>query len=543
MFLRRVLSVMLVSAVALFASSPLFAQGQEGVAKYEVFGGYSWYHVGGSIPTVIVNGKLMPGGTLPDFNQGWAGQFTSNLNHWAGIAVDANGHYNDFGKAHSIAFGPQFRLRTEHFTPFGELLLGAQFFAPKTRPEQNAAMFMVGGGIDIPVNPRFSIRPIQVDYINSSYNALTPLGMANTLNGVRLQAGLSVNFKLPIAESKVSAACAAEPEAVEAGSPVMVTVTANGFLPNRRVTYSYESNGGKVSGSLMTATVDTAGLAPGSYMVTAKVADNGKGKHRQIANCQAPFKVNEVTKHAPTLALSASPASVVAGDTATITANGSSADNRPLNFSCTTTAGRLIGSGPTYTLETAGIAKGTARVNCTVSDDRNLTASASTEVTVNPKVVAVKPMSKEYGNIEFQRDAKRPTRVDNEGKGELDRYADALAAAPEAKGVVVGCATIKEALASKGSSTVADFAAQRAVNTKDYLTKEKGIDPARIEPRVGSGDLQKVELWIVPAGAIFPETGTTAVDQAKVKAVPRVPLKKRPAHRRKAHKTVHKKAK
>ncbi len=537
MYFRRVLSVMLVLAVALCTALPLFAQGQDGVEKYDVFGGYSWYRPGGSIPTTILNGKPVTGGTLADFNEGWGAQFTSNLNHWAGLAVEGTGHYNDFGYAHSIGFGPQFRLRREHFTPFAEALLGVQFMNPNRLPEQTAGTFILGGGVDIPVSPRFSIRAIQADYVNTYYNKTSAVGTGNTLNGVRLQAGVVFKFGLPIRENKVGADCAAEPAAVDAGSPVRVSVAANGFLPKRSLSYSYQSNGGKVSGTAATATVDTTGLAPGSYTVTAKVADNGKGTHRQEAICEAGFKVNELPKHAPTLSISAEPTSVVAGDTATITVNGSSADNRPLNYNCTTTAGRLTGSGPTYTLETAGVAEATATVNCTVSDDRNLTASASTEVKVKAKVAAMAPIAKDYGTIEFVRDPKRPTRVDNEAKGELDRYADALAAAPDAKGVLVGEATAKEAFVLSGGKAVVDFAAQRAVNTKDYLTKEKGIDPARIEPRIGSGEGKTVELWIVPAGASFPATGTTVVDQVKVKPVPRIPLKKRAAHRR-----VHKKA-
>ncbi len=539
MYFRRVLWGMLVLAVALCTGLPLLAQGRDGGEKYDVFGGYSWYRPGGSIPNAIVNGKPVAGGTLADFNQGWGAQFTSNLNHWAGLAVEGTGHYNDFGNAHSVGFGPQFRLRRKHFTPFAEALLGVQFFAPKRLPEQTAGTLTFGGGLDIPVTPRLSIRAIQADYVNTYYSELSPVGTGNTLNGLRLQAGMVFKFGLPVRENKVSAACAAEPAAVDAGSPVKVSVAANGFLPNRTLSYVYQSNGGKVSGAATArATVDTTGLAPGSYTVTARVDDNGKGKNRQEAICEASFKVNELPKHAPTLSISANPASVVAGDIATITANGSSADNRPLNYRCKTTAGRLTGSGPAFTLETAGLTQPTATVNCTVSDDRNLTASASTEVKVSPKVVAMAPMAKQYGTIEFVRDRKRPTRVDNEAKGELDRYADALAAAPDAKGVLVGDATAKEAFALSGGTALVDFAAQRSVNTKDYLTKEKGIDPARVEPRIGSAEGQKVELWIVPAGASFPETGTTVVDQAKVKPVPRIPLKKRAAHRR----TVHKKA-
>jgi len=533
MSLRRFLSVVLVSAVALGAPSFLFAQGRDGVEKFEVFGGYSWYHAGGSIPTTVIDGKVVPGGTLADFNEGWAGQVTYNLSRSTGVTLDGTGHFDDFGHAYSIAAGPQFRLRKAHFSVFGEALLGVQVFAPKQFPEQSAASMIVGGGLDCRMNSRFSIRPIQVDYVNSYYNLLSAAGTANTLNGVSMQAGLVVNLGLPAAEvAQVSAVCTAEPEAVLEGAAVTVSVTPNGFPPKRGLSYSYESNGGKVSGTGTTAAVDTTRLNPGSYMVTAKVVDDGKGKHQQMASCQAGFKVKELPKHAPTLSISVEPTSVTAGDSSTITAHGSSEDNRPLSYNCTATAGQLSGSGPSYTLETAGVPDSTAVVNCTVSDDRNLTASASASVKVKAiaKVASAAPKAKAYGAIDFRRDAKRPTRVDNEAKGELDRYADALAAAPDAKGVVVGYATAMEDKAAKGGK---NFAAQRAVNTKDYLTKEKGIDPARIEPRTG-GVGQEVELWIVPAGATFPQADTTVVDEVTVKAVPRVALrkKKRAAHRK-----------
>jgi outer membrane protein OmpA-like peptidoglycan-associated protein len=413
-----------------------------------------------------------------------------------------------------------------------------QDFSPKQFPEQMAAALIVGGGIDYRVNSRLSIRPFQGDYVNSYYNKLSAPGTSNVFSGVRLQAGLVVKFGLPKqALAQVSADCVANPEVVEAGAPVSISVTPNDFLPNRTLTYLYESNGGKVScNGGARAAVDTTGLAPGSYTVTVRVVDYGKGKPQQSAQCQTSFKVNEPPKHAPTLSISAAPAAVMAGDIATITASGSSADNRPLSYNCTATAGQLSGNGPRFTLETAGVPDSTVVVNCTVSDDRDLTASASAPVKVNVPVVRTVPpppmaKAKQYGTIGFERDARRPTRVDNEAKGELDRYADALAAAPDAKGVVVGHASAKEDRAVQAGR---NFAAQRAVNTKDYVTKEKGIDPARIEPRIGGGDEQKVELWIVPAGTTFSQTGTTVVDEVKVKAVPRVARKKKASHRRAA---------
>src|SRR6202034_3356556 len=58
------------------------------------------------------------------------------------------------------------------------------------------------------------------------------------------------------------------------------------------------------------------------------------------------------------------------------------------------------------------------------------------------------------------------------------------------------------------------LAAQRAVNTKDYLVKEKGIDPSRVTTRTGTQGNKEVENYLVPAGASFDSdvTGTTAVD-------------------------------
>ena len=56
-----------------------------------------------------------------------------------------------------------------------------------------------------------------------------------------------------------------------------------------------------------------------------------------------------------------------------------------------------------------------------------------------------------------------------------------------------------------------DYAAQRAVNTKDYLVTEKGIDASRVSVATGTTDGQTVEDYLVPAGATFTTdvTGTT----------------------------------
>ena len=76
---------------------------------------------------------------------------------------------------------------------------------------------------------------------------------------------------------------------------------------------------------------------------------------------------------------------------------------------------------------------------------------------------------------------------------------------------------------------VEQFDAQRAVNAKDYLVTEKGIDASRVSTTTGTTDGQTVEDYLVPAGATFSSDvqGTTAVDETTVKPQARKALAER----------------
>jgi hypothetical protein len=87
----------------------------------------------------------------------------------------------------------------------------------------------------------------------------------------------------------------------------------------------------------------------------------------------------------------------------------------------------------------------------------------------------------------------------------------------------VGDSTAAEKTPKKGRKS--DLAAERAVNTKDYLVTEKGIDASRVSVAIGTTDGQKVENYLVPSGATFAVDvpGTTAVDESVVKPHVRKP--------------------
>lgn len=525
MFLHRV-SVLLALVAALCAPPLLSAQGtssnERDDPKAEVFGGYSLYRTGGKVNSV----------TVPDVTTGWAGQFIIRTNHWTAIVADIGGHYNSSAAARDYALGVRLQRPWWRFAPFGEALLGVQHFSPKGLPSQNMPTYTGGAGLDIRITPRFSVRPFQLSYVyvNNVYSSnIAAIGQDSHFGGLRAQAGLIYNLGLSSPEGETQVSCGAEPHEVDAGEAVKISVGARGFLRKRTLSYSYSSTGGNITGTRDAASVDTTGVNAGTYTVEAKVTDNGKKKHRQTASCETNFAVK--AKLPPTLSISADPVTLLPGESSKIIANGTSPDHRPLSYTCSADGGQLVGSEATYTLATAGVSEAKITVQCTVSDDRSLSASANAAVTVTVPKSKTPPPTR-FGTIEFLHDSKRPTRVDNQAKGELDRFADALAATPDAKGIVVGYASAAE----KKDSTSPSAAALRSANTKDYLVKDKGIDGARIEPRISDGEGQKVELWMIPAGSTFTAEGTTVVDEKKVKAVPRVALKVKAHKRVKKHK-------
>jgi outer membrane protein OmpA-like peptidoglycan-associated protein len=344
------------------------------------------------------------------------------------------------------------------------------------------------------------------------------IGGNGTFEGVRVQGGLVLGIGSITAPVTPTATCSLQPPAVMAGEPVTATIDTKGFNPKHKLEYAWDSKG-KVSTKDQTATVDTTGLAPGSYTISATATDPKANKKFNTAKCDAQtFTINEPPKHPPTVTCTASPAMVRAGDSSTITAQGNSPDNRPLTYDYKATGGHVTGSGATATLDTAGAPAGPITVTTTATDDRGLNASC--DATVNVEVPPPPPQASRIGEIAFP-NTKKPARVDNTAKAILDDVALRLQREPDAKAVVVGYFDPAE----KGGNV--RLAEERAVNTKAYLTQEKGIDPSRIEVRSGTAGGARAEVYVVPAGATFNVTGTQTFDENAVKKA----MEKAPVHK------------
>jgi outer membrane protein OmpA-like peptidoglycan-associated protein len=194
----------------------------------------------------------------------------------------------------------------------------------------------------------------------------------------------------------------------------------------------------------------------------------------------------------PQISCSASPATLRPGETATISCDATSPDNRPLNITFVTNAGKLSSSRNQAKLDTTDVGPGPIAVRATAFDDRQLSASATTTVNVEaPPTPQAAPQK--MTDLDF-----KPTSayVDNRSKAVLDDVALKMQQDPTSTAVLVGSADEKEP---------PRIASQRAENAKTYLTASKGIDAQRLQTRTSKTPGRGVQIWTLPAGTSLPQ--------------------------------------
>jgi outer membrane protein OmpA-like peptidoglycan-associated protein len=489
-------------------------------SRVDIFTGYSYFGAHGQLKPAGINYSSIDVGAIGS----GAYYFNKYVGGEAIYAAHPGGQNNDL---YTISGGPIFRAPMQNFTLFAHGLAGAaKLDGPNIRnfsynPSTWGPTLTVGGGMDYDLpfmNNRFSFRLFQADfrYVHANFGPATPVptsgitgGRAN-LNGVELSTGIVTHFGHIIPPPPVTFSCSVSPSTAFPGDPLTVTGTALNLNPKRTATYTWTTDGGTITGTSNVANIDTKNTAPGSYTAKGHVSEGNKPG--EMADCSAPFTIQQFAP--PTVSCSANPSTVSPGDSSTITANGVSPQNRPLTYSYSSTAGSVTGSTSTATLNTTGAAPGTITVTANVVDDKGQSASCTTTVTVVAPTPPPAVTTTSLCSISFERDKRRPARVDNEAKACLDDIALNMQRSSDAKLAVIGNASSTE-------KTGAKLAASRAVNAKEYLVTEKGIDASRISVYTGSQDGKTVASTLIPTGATLDTTGLTPVDESAVKAVPR----------------------
>jgi len=483
----------------------------------ELFVGYQWYNPGGNVPDQSIPPNPFK---LPSLVPGVGVNLDYNFTKYFGLEGDYGVDWNKYSTVNAVAFGPRVTWRGDDVNLFAHGLVGWQRLSPSGDNQSNGVTTLVGGGMDLRIWKSLSFRLFEADYQWARHNFANEVALEDDalrrpeFNGVRLRTGLVFNFG-GAPEVPVAAACSIDHNEVMVGEPLHVTVAASNFNPKHTLTYAWSSTGGKIEGKDTGASIDTNGAAAGSYAATATVTDP-KAKTNNTASCSVPFTVKPLNP--PQISCSANPDTVEVGTSSTISCNCTSPDNATVTVGgWSSTGGSVSGSGNSATLNTNGASAGTITVNATCTDSRSLTASTSSSVMVKatPPPPPPPPQASKVNECQYP-NVKKPWRVDNTCKAELDDVALKLQQDPDAKLVVVGNAEPKEKRKN--------LAAERAVDVKAYLSggeAKQNIDPSRIETRTGNEGTMTTQQWIIPAGATFPDAGsTTPVDESKVKAIP-----------------------
>ena len=537
---RHSLTVAAALTVALLATLHSFAQAISAPddprpSHVDIYGGYGYIHpfhsaVAG-VPYHDV-GNLNTTVSIADY-------FTRHL------GVQVEGSYFSGGSKRGITYqctpscaardqlfyaaeaGPIVRFPAGRFTPYVHVLAGgAKVNGPYAQPLTWGAGLTGGGGLDYTLpfaGNRLAIRLFQADmyYSHVNYPRSTNqtstngsvAGRSNVGDVIAIKGSAGLVFKLgsigppPV---PLTLACTVQPETAYPGDTVALACTPGNLDPKRKADYSYTSSGGRATGTGTSGSVSTAGLAPGSYMVMARLTQGPKPW--QQASWTGSFNLRNFDPPMVT-ACTATPAEITAGDTSTITVTAASPQNRSLTYSYATPSGRVSGSGSTATFSSDGVAPGVVTVTCSVTDDQGRSSSASTMVTILGQhgIPSIGTGTGEDGkgrssdgqcSISFERDRKRPVRVNNEAKGCLDGIALSLRV-PTDKLVITGHQEPREP---------PQTAAQRARNESLYLIQEKGIDPGRLELRATTTGGRSVDNMRLHLGASSPQSGSTLVD-------------------------------
>jgi hypothetical protein len=512
---KRSLAVLLLAAISLTAGAQQPAQNAHPAtqaspySRVDLYGGYAFLDPNGSVLGFKYQ-KINTGAVTSAsvyFKKKVGLQFEGGFHPYGYEPLDNPYLVAGSDCVYTAQAGPIVRFPSDNFVPFIHVLGGAaKVGGPRFQPCTWGLGLTAGGGLDyiLPMwRKHLAVRLFQVDYeyMDVDFGPPNPYGLAGgkaNINALRVSGGLVLRLGDLAPLPPIALECKANPGEGFAGYPINVSAALSNFDLKKPVTYRWTASGGTIPAQGASIIVETKGLDPGTYSVTAHAYDGNKKD--ELASCSASFYVKPIGS--PTIFCSANPTMVAPGDPSTITSIATSPSNRPLKYSYTSSAGQIGGDAHTAQLTTAGVAPGIITVVCAATDDIGQKATSSTTVTVNTPSIPPTPKPETLCALGFYLDKKRPVRVDNEARACLDGIALTMQHQPEARLVVVG---------EHSANEDASMAAERAVNTKAYLTNEKGLDPARIDVRTGNRIGKTAENYLLQPGATFEDIPSSTV--------------------------------
>ncbi len=171
--------------------------------------------------------------------------------------------------------------------------------------------------------------------------------------------------------------CMAERATITEGSSVGIDTNAQD-PENKPLRYDWKTTGGKLTGQMGAAIeLDSSGLSPGRYTVSANVSDN---KH--TVSCSVDVAVQK-NKMAPTIACAPAKVSVIEGKSVTLRASASDPNSDSLSYSWKVDGEDVTNDRTQFLLGTAGRSLGAHTVGVTATDVDGMTASCNFNVSID----------------------------------------------------------------------------------------------------------------------------------------------------------------
>ncbi len=209
----------IVLGVVLLLGSAAFAQDYP---KIETAPAFMYIRTSGSLTnTFVVNGQVI--NNVPALNCAGGGGWTAyNVSSLVGIAMDLGGckiFSNAYGAGNTVdgseftyLFGPRFTYRSSsRFEPFFEVNFGGMRASLTCKSSavncvtatggntysKNAFAMTVGGGFQIKMSKKVSLRLVQLEYLYTRFGnscALAACNNNNNQNSLRLKSGIVLNW-------------------------------------------------------------------------------------------------------------------------------------------------------------------------------------------------------------------------------------------------------------------------------------------------------------------------------------------------------------
>src|ERR1700730_4791821 len=154
---RAVISSVLLMFATVVVSTAVFAQSDSN-PKWDLFVGYQWLHPGITVPAPFGNAFNPTPYKVPDMAKGFGSALTYNFDRHFGLEFDLGHNWGDGNYETTASVGPRLMLRTDGANYFLHAIGSYNRLSVSGLNPHNGIGAVLGGGMDLPLGKRVSLR-------------------------------------------------------------------------------------------------------------------------------------------------------------------------------------------------------------------------------------------------------------------------------------------------------------------------------------------------------------------------------------------------